>query len=415
MLPICVVALLVGGSLRPAAGVSVLGRPMVAAVAGTRPGEFLGQAGEFLGFDLAEERHYVLGPPASLGRNELATWDIRLDSVAGAGANRRATFTLKHRREAPRSLEDPPAPGHVTFAQVDATLVVNAYGAPLEIRYTSQRHIYDVGDEIFDVEYTYRDQRYKKRVTLQGAEWDFDIRFIEHPRLDPDVPVGLFTFAPRALDCMEWLVGTVIEHRTGTGETGPRGPVQSADRQGTATIDNAALGSGSCYEHNTDPAFANPGLLSLALPMLWEQHGDGELVLFSPLRPDLVRGQDIGVPVTFSPIIPSVPMVPGSSILSGAIPGLDFFTALVGGGGTDGDKDRAKDPRRYFFPNRMKLSERRRIEVGNRTMEALPLEISGFAGTAWVDDWDKVVRLDLPAQRFGDPERWVRILHPSEY
>ena len=404
--PICVVVSLVGASLRPAVGAPVLGRPTIV-VAGA-------QAGEFLSFDLEEERHYVLGPPDSLGRNEVATWDIRLDSVAGAAASRRATFTLQHRREAPRSLENPPAPGQVTIAQVDATLVVNAYGAPLEITYVSQRHIYDVGDEIFEVEYTYRGGRYKKRVSLQGAEWDFDIDLIEHPRLDPDVPVGLFTFAPRAFDCMEWLAGTVIEHRTGTGDTGPGGQVQSADRQGTATIENAALGSGSCYQRNTDPAFANPGLLSLAMAMLWEQRGDGELVLFSPLRPDLVRGQDIGVPVTFSPIVPSVPMVPGSNILSGVIPGLDF-RALLGGGGTDGDKDRAKDPRRYFFPNRMKLSERQRIEVGNRTMEALPLEISGFAGTAWVDDWGKVVRLDLPALRFGDPERWVRILHPSEY
>lgn len=371
-LPICVVVSLVGASLRPAAGVPELGRPTIAAAAGA-------QAGEFLGFDLEEERHYTLGPPELLGRNELATWDIRLDSVVGAGAKRRATFTLQHRREAPRSLENPVSPGHVTIAQVDATLVVNAYGAPLEITYETQRHIYDVGDEIFRVEYTYHNGRYKKRVSLQGAEWDFDIDLIEHPRLDPDVPIGLFAFAPQALDCMEWLAG------------------------------------GSCYERNTDPAFANPGLLSLALPMLWEQRGDGELVLFSPLRPDLVRGQDIGVPVTFSPIVPSVPMAPGSNILSGTIPGLDFFTTLLGGGGTDGDKDRAKDPRRYFFPNRMKLSERQRIEVGNRTMEALPLEISGFAGTAWVDDWGKVVRLDLPPQRFGDPERWVRILHPSEY
>ncbi len=407
-LPICVVVSLVGASVRPAAGAAELGRPTIAAAAGA-------QAGEFLGFDLEEERHYVLGPPESLGRNELATWDIRLDSVVGAGASRRATFTLEHRREAPRSLENPVSPGHVTIAQVDATLVVNAHGAPLEISYVSQRHIYDVGDESFQVEYTYRNGRYKKRVSLQGAEWDFDIDLIEHPRLDPDVPVGLFTFAPQALDCMEWLDGTVIERRTGTGDTGPRGQVQTADRQGTAMIENAALGSGSCYERNTDPAFANPGLLSLAMSMVWEQRGDGELVLFSPLRPDLVRSQDIGVPVTFSPIIPSVPMVPGSNVLSGTIPGLDFFRALIGGGGTDGDKERAKDPRRYFFPNRMKLSERQRIEVGSRTMEALPLEISGFAGTAWVDDWGKVLRLDLPAQRFGEPERWVRILHPSEY
>ena len=372
------------------------------------------QAGEFLGFDLEEERHYVLGPPEALGNGERVTWVIRLDSIEGRGGSRRATFSLQHRREAPRTLENPPLPGHVTIALVDATLVVNEYGAPLEVAYSSNRHIYDVGDESFRVEYTYDDGRYKKRVLLQGVDWDFDIDFIQHPLLDPVVPVGVFAFAPAAIDCMEWLTGAVIERRTGTGDTSPGRVVESADRQGSGTIDNAALGTGSCYGRNTDPAFANPGLLSLAMPALWEQRGDGELVLFSPLRPDLVRGQDNGVPLTFSPIIPVVPGVPGSSILAGAIPGLDFGT-LLGGGGTDGDKDRAKDPRRYFFPTRMTLSDRQRIDVGSRKMEALPLEMSGFRGTAWVDDWGKLVRVDLPALRFGDAERWVRILHASEY
>jgi len=397
-----------GGSLRPAAGIgggAVVGvpRPWPAA-----------QSGEILGFERDEERHYKLGPPDALQRGEAAVWIIRLQEVEGSGRDLRATFTLQHRREAPRSVENLPAAGEVTIAQVDATLIVNAYGAPLELNYTSQRHIYDVGDELFEVDYTYDGDRYEKQVSLQGVQWDMHIDLIEHANLDADVPIGLFAFAPQALDCMEWLVGTVIEYRTGTGDVAPDGPVQTAERQGRATVEGAALASGACYEHNTDPAFANPGLASLAMPMLWEQRGDSELVLFSPLRPDLVRGQGIGVPVTFAPIIPAVGMIPGANILSGAIPGLDF-KKMFGGGGTDGDKDRAKNPARYFFPRRMKLSDRQRIEVGPRKMEALPMQIEGYGGTVWVDDWGKVVRLDIPPLRHGDPQRWVRLLHPSEY
>jgi hypothetical protein len=405
----CALIAMLAGSLRPAAGIG--------GDAGAAPGlPRLGpatQSAEILGFEPEEERHYALGPPDALQRGEAAVWSIRLQAVQGSGRDLRATFTLQHRREAPRSLDSPWSSGQVTHAQVDATLIVNAYGAPLELTYVSQRHIYDVGDELFQVDYTYDGDRYEKRVSLQGVRWDMGINLIEHANLDASVPIGLFAFAPRALDCMEWLAGTVIQHRTGTGDTSPQGPVQSADRQGRATVEGAALASGACYEHNTDPAFANPGLASLAMPLLWERRGDSELVLFSPLRPDLVRGQDSGVPVTFTPIIP-VGTVPGGNVLSGVIPGLDL-KALFGAGGTDGDKERAKNPARYFFPRRMKLSDRQRIEVGARKMEALPMEVAGYGGTLWVDDWGTVVRLDLPPLRYGAPQRWVRILHPSEY
>ena len=390
----CALVVMLGGASRPAA---------------SRP-----QAGEILGFDLEEERHYRLGPPEVLERGESATWVIRLDSVEGTGRNLRATFSTQHRRDAPRSLDNPPKAGEVTSAEVDATLVVNGYGAPLEITYVSQRHIYDVGDEVFEVDYIHEGAHYKKVVSLQGARWDVDVSVPEHPNVDADVPIGVFAFAPRALDCLEWLAGTVIEQRTGTGNVAPAGAASRVERQDGATVEGAALAAGACYEENTDPAFANPGLVSLAMPLLWEQRGDSELVQFSPLRPDLVRGQGNGIPVTFSPIIPVVPGMPGRGIMSGVIPGLDF-TALLGGGGTGGDKERARDPSRYFFPRRMTLSERQRIEVGARKSEALPLRIAGYAGTVWVDDWGKVLRLDIPPPRYGDPQRWVRLLHSSEY
>ncbi len=372
------------------------------------------QAAEVLGFELKEERHYVLGPPEALQRGESARWSIRLDSVEGRAGDLRATFTVQHEREAPRSLDDPWKPGEVTHAQVDATLVVNAYGAPLELSYVSQRHVYDLGDETFQVEYTLDGEHYQKRITLQGARWDLDIDLIEHERLDPSVPIGMFAFAPGSLDCMEWRVGTLIEQRTGTGDVTPEGPQRVIDQQGRATVEGAALAAGQCYETNTDPAFANPGLVSLVMPLLWENRGDSELVLFSPLRPDLVRAQGNGVPLTFSPIVPVASGGTGGGVLSGIIPGFDWGT-ILGGGGADGDKERARDPGRYFFPRRLRLSDRQRIDVGARTMEALPMEVAGFAGTVWVDDWGKVVRLDVPPLRYGEPQRWLRILHPSEH
>lgn len=370
----------------------------------------------------------MLGPADALQRGESARWGISLEEVSGTGDDLRATFLLQHEREAPRRLGANWSTGEVTHAQLDATLVVNRHGAPLELSYVSQRHIYDLGDELFQVDYVHEGRRYEKRVMLQGAQWDFDIELVEQAGLDARVPAGLFAFAPGALDCMEWLVGTVLRQRTGTGDVSAAGaagkrpaagrdPASGGNRDASvagATAEGEALAAGACYESNTDPAFANPGLASLGMPLLWERRGDSELVLFSPLRPDLVRGQGNGIPVSFTPVIPNVPGMPGNTILGGAIPGLDLST-LLGGGGTDGDKERARNPLRYFFARRLTLSERQRIDVGARKMEALPLAISGYGGTLWVDDGARIVRLDIPPLREDDPPRWVRLLHPSEY
>jgi hypothetical protein len=290
---------------------------------------------------------------------------------------------------------------------------------------------------------------------------------IEQPDLDPRRPAGLFAFAPAALRCMEWEVGARMERRIGSGDTSPNTPTAGGADAGAAGAPgaggNPAAGGepaageqpavpdtstpvGFCNELNTDPAFANPGLLGLAMPTLWDRRGDGELVLFAPLRPDLARGEANRIPITFAPIIPIIPNTPGSRFLGNILPGLSF-ESLFGGGRVAGDKERARDPRRYFFVRHLTLSERQRIEVGPRSMEALPLAIevpvpagtatvapaagptaaampgagasataipaAGFA-RAWIDDWGKVLRIDLELAP-GGPARFIRLLHPSEY
>ena len=393
---------LFGGPLRPAEGLT---RDLLAGEPGI-PSGLSSQAGDILGFEVGEQRHYILGPPEALQRNELATWGITLESVQGSGSNLRAVFNLQHRREAPHSFDNPASRGEITIAIVDATLTVNRYGAPLELVYSAQRHIFDVGEESFQVLYEWKGDKYEKRVTLQGAQWDLDIELIEHASLDARVPIGVYAFSPKSLDCLEWLVGSRIEKRTGTGDTSAASIRTAVD---TGTVDDATLAAGACVERNTDPAFANPGLLSLAMPALWEARGDSEMVLFSPLRPDLVRGQGNGIPLTLSPIVPGAP---GGNLFN-IIPGFNVGELL--GGGADGDKDRARDPNRYFTARHMKFRDRERVVVGERRPEALPLDIAGYSAVAWVDDWGKVLRLDVPALRQGDPQRWVRLLSPSEY
>jgi len=484
-------AAVAGQQWRGGAGVPVLGE-----VDGAWASGALAETEDPFGFAVGESRHYVLGPDEALAAGEMALWIIMLESVEGAGRDRRFVFKLQHRRDAPRTPRDPPAPGEVVNAQVQAELTVNEQGAPLSLQYVSQRHIYDVGDEVFQVTYSHDRGRYKKEVALQGWSWDYDVEMIEQPDLDPRRPAGLFAFAPAALQCMEWEVGARMERRIGSGDTSPNTPTAASSEPaaaGAPGAGNPAAGRGRgdggepaadqpdvdqpaadqvaadqtdaadmstpvgfCNELNTDPAFANPGLLSLAMPALWDRRGDGELVLFAPLRPDLVRGEANRIPITFAPIIPIIPNTPGSRFLGNILPGLSF-ESLFGGGRVAGDRDRARDPRRYFFVRHLTLSERQRIEVGPRSMEALSLAIevpvpaataaaapvagptaaampaagptaaampgagasataipaAGFA-RAWIDDWGKVLRIDLePAP--GGPARFIRLLHPSEY
>ena len=443
---------------------------LVAVMAAGGPAAGAAQSGNPFGFEVGEARHYVLGPEEALAPGEMAFWITTLESVEGAAGSRRFVFRLQHRREAPRTIRNPPAPGAVVNAQVDAELTVNEQGAPLSLQYVSQRHIRDVGDEVFQVTYSHSRGRYKKEVALQGWNWDYDVEMIAQQDLDPRRPAGLFAFAPAALQCMEWEVGARMERRIGSGDTSAQTPTAAGAEpeagEPPAAADTSTL-AGRCNELNTDPAFANPGLLGLAMPTLWDRRGDGELVLFAPLRPDLVRGEANRIPITFAPVIPIIPNVPGSRFLGNIMPGLSF-ESLFGGGRVAGDKERARDPRRYFFARRLSLDERQRIEVGSRRMDALPLAIEvpvagatgvsapapsslsdGFADApapsspsggfarAWIDDWGKVLRIDLDpppvplavagselepqdrqapdaAARSATP-RFIRLLHPSEY
>lgn len=333
------------------------------------------------GFDLHEERIYVMGPPDTLAPGEMATWVIRLDRIEGEGESLRAVFGLQHERKAPHSRDYLPPPGTFRIGQVYGELVVNAYGVPLELRYVSQRYVLDVGEEVFEVGYELDKDRYKKKVRVDGGDWDLKVDITEHPGLDLKVPAGLFVAAPSSVVCLEWAISSEA---------------------------NAA----ACNELNIDPTFANPGLLSLLVPAIWEAGGNSELLLFTPTRPDLAPGAGGGIPIS---IVPMVPGIPGTSVLASGIPGLDWGRFMIGGSKTSGDKDRAEDPARYFRPGEMQILGHTRVEVGPRTIEALELRMSNYPYSAWIDDRGKVLRLDITGDVPVEERRWLRLLFPSEY
>ncbi len=339
---------------------------------------------ELFGFEVGEERIYVMGPPETLAAGEMATWVIRLDRLEGDGKSLRAVFGLQHERKAPHSRDYLPTSGSFRIAQVHGELVVNSYGVPLELSYVSQRYVLDVGEEVFEIVYELDGKRYKKKVRVDGGDWDLRVDITEHPGLDLKVPEGLFVAAPSSIACLEWGI---------TGEA------------------NAE----ACNELNIDPTFANPGLLSLLLPALREVGGSSEVLLFTPTRPDLVPGDGGGIPIQIVPIVPGIPNVPGSPIFSGGIPGLDWGKFMIGGSKTAGDRDRATNPTRYFQPSQMQVLGHSRVQVGPRTVEALELRMSTYPYAAWIDDQGRVLRVDITGDVPEEERRWLRLLYPSEY
>jgi hypothetical protein len=393
-LALCVLAAVVAGGTRGASAlpslgsVPALGFPSVKeqgaqpAALPVRQGSAAGQG--IFGFDLHDERIYVMGPPETLAAGEMATWVIRLDRIEGEGRSLRAVFGLQHERKAPHSRDYLPPSGAFRISKVYGELVVNAYGVPLELRYVSQRYFLDAGEEIFEVGYELDKDRYRKDVRVDGGDWDLKVDITEHPSLDLKVPEGLFVAAPSSIACLEWAI-------------------------------SGGANAEACNELNVDPTFANPGLLSLLLPALKEAGGDTELLLFTPTRPDLTPGGSGGIPLNIVPIVPGIPGVGGGSIFPNGIPGLDWGRFIIGGSKTSGDKDRAEDPARYFQTSRMYLRERSPVEVGPRTVEAMELRMSTYPHAIWVDEKGKVLRVDMTEEAPAGEDRWLRLLFPSEY
>jgi hypothetical protein len=345
--------------------------------------EMSGRAGIF-GFDLHEERIYVMGPPEALAPGEMATWVIRLDRIEGEGRDLRAVFGLQHERKGPHSRDYLPPSGAFRIGKFYAELIVNAYGVPLSVRYVSQRYFLDAGEEVFEVGYELDKDRYKKDVRVDGGDWDLKVDVPEHPGLDLKIPEGLFVAAPSSIVCLEWAI---------TGEA------------------NAE----ACNELNVDPIFANPGLFSLLIPALKEAGGDAELLMFTPTRPDLAPGGSGGIPLNIVPIVPGIPGVGGGSIFSSGIPGLDWGRFIIGGSKTSGDKDRAENPARYFQPSRVQILEREQIEVGPRSVAASELKLSNYPYATWIDGEGRVLRVDMTGDGPDEERRWLRLMFPSEY
>ena len=303
------------------------------------------------GYMLGEERRYVLEPREGLRQGEEAFWEIRFERFEGEWPERFAVFTFSHERTWP--IMDFIYGGRLDRVEVEGELTVNPYGFPHKLVITEREAI--TGESAWEGEprttiYVFADEGFTKHVELGDKKWDFEVVIANHRELDLEVPSGLYLFLPTGLPCMGAVPGDLRR---------PYVP--------------------DCDE--ADPAMANPGFLSLVLPMLWEDRDREHKLLF------------------FTPT--SVGTQPR---------GLMNAARFIGR-----ERDSQSNLKRYFEHSKIKLVEYEEVEVGERSFDAWRIDVDGGVGDIWVDTDGTVLRVELGPHPGKGIDRWIRLLFPSEY
>lgn len=308
-------------------------------------------ANRAFGYELGEERRYVLEPQRSLRPGESAWWSIVLEKIEGEGDELRITFNLEHERtEVIRDIFSG-ASGRLQLVEVDGRLTVNRFGFPVRLVISEQQDVggeYGSLGEVRTTVFTFDGKRFVKQVRISGREWKFNIAIASHDDLDLTVPVGLFAYLPTALRCL-----------------GVRGEAGRPSR--------CAGG---------DPAFANPGLLSLALPVMWEEQVNKKKFLF------------------FTPT--------GVGTMPGGLIDINRLMRL--------ERDQLRNFTRYY--DKVDLEIKGYVEgaeIGPRKLDAWMLDGSGEMRQVYTDSNGKVLKVIIDPHPVTFGERWIRLLFPSEY
>ena len=254
-----------------------------------------------------------------------------------------------------------------------------------------------MGDEIYTIQYRYEDGSYRKQISSAGDDFSHRVMIRGHKYLDRAVPSGLFVFVPTALNCSISVPISARQMARVVPPTRTAGLPPPPAVLPTRFADNR-----SCRE----ALFANPGLISLMLPELWEQGtGEREFLLLTPV---------------------------GSFGMPGVSGGGQSTGATVSSGGGGFDFTRAASPETNTDVERLRYLERVEIEVGSRQRDAWKFDRMGDFEAIYVDDDGVVLRIDLAERSLlglavngglasVDPTPMsrgrlsIRLLFPSEY
>lgn len=309
-------------SLSVAAGSATgLGRPQPASPRAAQEAE---RPRRLLGFQVGEERRYALGPPNALRQGEAAAWGITLHHIEGEAPALRAVFDLDYTRREPYGLLRESRMTRSLWAE----LTVNEAGFPLKI-VVGER--IEAGEII--TEYVYGGGRYAKTIRWPETEFSIDLRIPGH---DADDELrGVYAFL-----------------------------TQIADQRFTG---------GKAFN---DSVFANPGLLSLAMPRpLPVDEGAEALIFFTP-----------GVRLVRFPTQEWIRVQRNAQVL-----------------------------RSYFDTNKLQLRGVEEVDIGGETVLARRFEIQGPFRNGYLDALGRVLLLQHDSGSGMERPRHIRMLSPNEY
>ncbi len=157
-------------------------------------------ATSLLGYDIGEERRYVVGPDNAMRQGEYANWSIRLDRIETSGPLRVGVFDIGH--EEVRWRVGYVGSIHAAW-KYSGELRINEYGFPEEVRFSMfEEHTGEApfrGD-IMSSSFVFDGRYYQKEVRVPDQEWDFRVPISTHGDLDLDVPSGMFLFRSEAAE-----------------------------------------------------------------------------------------------------------------------------------------------------------------------------------------------------------------------
>ncbi len=277
-----------------------------------------------LGFRVGEERRYALGPPDALGPGETAAWGIKLHHIEGETPALRAVFDLDYTRHQPSGLLRESRMTRSVWAE----LTVNEAGFPLKI-VVGER--IEAGEII--TEYVYGGGRYDKTIRWPETELSIELRIPGHGT--DDELRGVYAFL-----------------------------TQIADQRFTG---------GRAFN---DSVFANPGLLSLAMPLpLPVDEVDEALIFLTP-----------GVRLVRYPTQEWIRLQRNPQVL-----------------------------RSYFDRNKLELRGVEELEIGGETVLARRFEIQGPFRRGYLDALGRVLLLQHDPGSGMERPQHIRLLGPNEY
>jgi hypothetical protein len=354
-----------------------------------------------LGFRRGEGRRYVLGPPEALYDGEIGVWTMHLRELLGDPPE--GVFELTHQWQRGDTRRELPI-GTIVQVQSEGELRVNTYGFPLELRFTTQRHLSGWGEQTYTVRYRFEDGRFVKHAAMDGQDIEHAVGILPGADVDLSVPLGMYALVPPAVDCSLPMPG---DFRATAGSLPPRPTAGSSTSPAAPQTPGRWADNSMCREQ----LFANPGLISLMLPVLWEEAtGEHEYLLLTPAGWFGTTG------------------VGGASQLGSTAGGGGMQVAA----GSEFDHQAAVSPRTNSEVEKLRYVERVSVEIGRRTLEAWLFDGIRGLDAVYVDDDGVVLRVDLdmagwyglalagstvgfdPTQ-LGERDLWVRLLYPSEY